>query len=853
MIRKMLRNAFVVCLLTAAPPVHGAKLVYEPLSVEAAALGRVAKYRSVEKRAAQVRLGGLVLDVRVPVRCDAYDAVPIEYALSGTSDPDDRVAIEVVAFEEEDRRGGRDLYDLALPGNMKVRIEYLGSQTGIFDPKRVTRLTQTSRHTKYPPYRLEALTRSGTVKRGNYLFFQFRVTNIGDTILDAEGFGGWMAMPQVFAVDKDGARRHVADTINRFERHLRYVYPGESFEQWVSFLVPGQPATHAHTLPAGRHVILYQGLYRWNRDWDWGVNLWGGKPWAGLEVPIEVAEKPAPTPVTPKEVVLDGGETDRMTRYVRSLEEFMTSFRVFEKKELAGPQKGTIHLQVAPWTRHVVVKLIGNTPGRIRTAVVPVAVAADVLKIRPNPENPFVVVQGGKREAAFATQMMPAMRSASQIGPRPEKHLRDTLREAKECGLNVISSTGGDWHLPEVYTPNMFVGDISAETFKHYYDVIVRSFRLPVFGWGVFPPRTPQMKGLGESFLGHPVDIPFIACTYMYSSRPEVDVAHPDYPKLYAAAILFNYKRWGHTWYRTADGDVPIDVEDTWGWLRDDIHVRYCMGEHALRRFREWARAKYGMIEAANRAWGTAYTSFDEIDPQKGQPSAGKVFGADLSAQQPEYTDTANPFHDWSPAVDDWDLFRTELRCDVYEAILAEVRKAIPRAQINLRTEGACIPVAVPKDADAAHLRHVRYAQRRNALVAEVLERRKVFRYHSDYTTQPFTETEWRMLLRQLRRMGIRGNYLPQFCTARDMVLNDDYGRDYTRHYNLSSPKKAVMMHVLQAAYPVWRIQYEEGHLPGVLWEDYMCDGFVTETQKRELRLFREHLDACASSPQPPR
>ncbi|MGQ9650728.1 MAG: hypothetical protein ACUVXJ_11515 [Phycisphaerae bacterium] len=38
-------------------------------------------------------------------------------------------------------------------------------------------------------------------------------------------------------------------------------------------------------------------------------------------------------------------------------------------------------------------------------------------------------------------------------------------------------------------------------------------------------------------------------------------------------------------------------------------------------------------------------------------------------------------------------------------------------------------------------------------------------------------------------------------------------------------------------------ITCEEGHCPGVLWEDYQCDGFVTETQKRELRSFREQLD----------
>ena len=34
----------------------------------------------------------------------------------------------------------------------------------------------------------------------------------------------------------------------------------------------------------------------------------------------------------------------------------------------------------------------------------------------------------------------------------------------------------------------------------------------------------------------------------------------------------------------------------------------------------------------------------------------------------------------------------------------------------------------------------------------------------------------------------------------------------------------------------------EEGGAPGVMWSDYYCDGFATETQKREVRLMREHM-----------
>ncbi len=834
----------ILLVVTSLSALGAEKLTYEPLSAETGKLGRLEKYTAIEKTAASVQLGDLGLAVRVPARGEAYDAVPIEFSVAGSTGPDQRVAVEVTAFEDEAQRKGRDLYDLAMPGSMKLKIEYLGSQTGIFDPKRVTRLTATSKHETFPPYTLEPFVRSGTVKRGNYLFFKFRITNVGDTVLDAEGFGGWMAWPQAVREADPGGKEAVYETVNMFERNLQYVYPGESFEQWVHFWSPIPDPSRCRTLPVGKYKIRWRACYRWNTEYDWGANMWAGRPWIGLEVPIEVTETGGKSSVLEKELELEAGNADRMTRYVGSLEEFMTSFKVFEKSELAsGPAKGTIHLQVAPWTKQVVVKLIGNTPGRIKTAAVPIAVSTDNLAIRRNPDNPFVVTRGGKRVPAFCTQDMSAMRTTIQLGPNPERHLPARLKEMLDCGVNLICSTAGNWHIPEIVNSSGFFGDAHAETFKYYYDVLVPRFRVRITGWGIFPCRTPNVQAIGSFYWGRKFDVPSTGDHYAYSGRGDLDVGHPDYPALQAGAILFNYARWGKHWYRTADGDVLIDVEDTWGWLRDDINVRFFLGEHAMTRWRVWLRNKYRTIGDANQAWGTSYKSFDEVDPQANQGNEGKAYGADLSRMAPVYNRKENPFHDWSPAVADWDVFRTELRCDVYEQILKLVREKIPRAQINIRTEGGFVPVQIPPDSQDAHLRHSFYAQRRQALVAEVLARRKVFKYHSDYTTIPYTESEWRYLLQQLSKQGMRGNYLPQFCTARDMVLNDRWGRDFQMNYNLDKPTKAIMMHVLQAAYPVWRVTYEEGHCPGVLWEDYQCDGFVTETQKRELKLFREHLN----------
>jgi hypothetical protein len=97
---------------------------------------------------------------------------------------------------------------------------------------------------------------------------------------------------------------------------------------------------------------------------------------------------------------------------------------------------------------------------------------------------------------------------------------------------------------------------------------------------------------------------------------------------------------------------------------------------------------------------------------------------------------------------------------------------------------------------------------------------------------------------------GITPSYLPQFDNMRDIAINERYGTDYQVHYNLPQPRKGYMMHCLTAVYPWFQATYEEGGIPGILWEDYQCDGFATETQKREMRFFSQKLGEAISTPQ---
>jgi hypothetical protein len=114
----------------------------------------------------------------------------------------------------------------------------------------------------------------------------------------------------------------------------------------------------------------------------------------------------------------------------------------------------------------------------------------------------------------------------------------------------------------------------------------------------------------------------------------------------------------------------------------------------------------------------------------------------------------------------------------------------------------------------------------------------------------PYTPSELRRLVGMTVGQGITPAWLPQFDNMRDIAINRQYGSDYQVHYNLTEPRKGYMMHCLVALYPWFTAVYEEGGIPGILWEDYQCDGFASETQKREMRLFKERLTEAMSTPE---
>ncbi|MEN6371747.1 MAG: beta-galactosidase [Armatimonadota bacterium] len=807
---------------------------YTALSDAARKSGQLDIYKNAKLKNGHVELGDYKLTLTMPEKARAYDVIPIKYTLTqpaGTR----WAAVEATAFEDPKRSGNKALYDLAVPGIMGIKIEYLGSISADYEQDKYIPLTPDAKSpiSPFPPYKRDAMVCSSDIRESEIAWFKFRITNTGDTILDPEGFGASYASPVLKGLDKDGKVQWTAHTVNFFERQINYIYPGESVEQWVNFFVP-EFGSHNRGLMEGSYLIDFQMLYRYHHTYEWGTNIWGGREFALLQVPIKVTQSGGSAPVDSTFTMTD--KIEKMPGYLNTFEEFMTSFDVHKGAEKNTEQKKTLYLQVAPWTKNVVVKLILTDPKEIAVAKIPIKITDETLRIKYNPKNVMVLNKNGREEPVIIAQAMPAMRSGFQLGPFPEKHMADEIKEMKDLGVNVLSNTSGSWWIREL-TGHKNI-DLHSACYKYWYDELVRRFQMKVLGWSLYPPSSANWYNNVEPLLGRKIDYSTTSKGYSHSEHVSVDLGDPSVPEVIAAWAIYNHKRWGDYWFTAKDGRVPVEIEDTWGWLRDDTNLRYPLGPLALGKFRDWIKAKYGSITAVNKAWGSNYASFDEIDPQEDQGVEG-----DGLSHEPVYNKPDRVFHEWDAAIADWDTFRTELRADIYQKAVELIRKAIPNADIALRTEGANLAVAGDPKSNDMHWRHVYYAQHRNALENDVLKKTDVIKYHSDYTTMPYTDAEWRESMRKMVSEGIIPIYLPQFDHMRDILLNPYYGREYERNYNLDKPSKGMMIHCLMAAYPWWKATYEEGGAPGIIWSDYLCDGFATETQKRELRLLRDNFD----------
>ncbi|MBR3844325.1 MAG: hypothetical protein IKM39_02330, partial [Clostridia bacterium] len=103
---------------------------------------------------------------------------------------------------------------------------------------------------------------------------------------------------------------------------------------------------------------------------------------------------------------------------------------------------------------------------------------------------------------------------------------------------------------------------------------------------------------------------------------------------------------------------------------------------------------------------------------------------------------------------------------------------------------------------------------------------------------------EWETLIASSTALGITSMPLLQSNRMRDIAINNTHAsKIYDLEYNLEgSSLMGVYINTQTSIFQAFKAIYENGGIPGVLWEDYLCDGFVTETQQKEMKFYSQKI-----------
>ncbi len=831
-------------------------LIYNPLSREAEKTGTLNQYDGTATRKMILNGNGFTAEFHMPTTLIPYSMVPIDYKITKTGDVSFPLSIVATAFEEKDR--GADvsqMYDLSVPGEVAIEIEYLGYVKGTVQDGQRHIMTPDNTDTPaeaYPNYELTDLISSGTVQTGDATWLKFKYTNTGNTILDAEGTGGFVIEPILYRKNVDGSYTQLGGITNQFIRELTYVYPGESREFWLCF-DPGifsEQTPESLGIPVGNYRIVFNTYYRTEYDYQPYTTMWTGHLMQSATYEFSVKEDAVDTAANDVVVISAPAAKSNNTRsWLHYFEEFMTTYEQFAVDPGTDVIEGRIWLQPASFTEQVVIKVItGKRETQIIRGAYPVTMDTDAVSLTYNPSNINVVVNNqGVAYPAIYAQAMTAMRANFATTPYIAESIVEDLLDMQAAGVNVVTNQGW-YYLYDTAVSSAQVNLVSGtierrsnhkgDALKFTIDVI-RRLGMKFDGMGTFYFGSAQLPNIVRWINGE---------NYRYSMAysVEADKGDEEVPLAVAAVWLYQRSRWGDVYWQDGLGMTQYYTEDTRGYTRLEMVGRIAMGEQEKEMFRQWLAEKYGTVEAMNAAWGTSYRSFDKIDPELGLINQNVIGFIALY----DYDSNITGFNEWSQAVIDLDIFRTELRIKNYEDTIAIVRQQDPQATVNLRTEGSnmIVPGLDPATTNA-HYRNIIYNALRNGTVPELIAMSDAIRSYTDYVVLPLTPSEVYEVTKLSVDNGLIPMLLPQFNNMRDYVINEKYGEDFQDEYNLATPQKAALVKSLVAVFPWWQATYEAGGVPGILWQDLGCDGVVTETQQKEMEFFNSKIQEMMSDP----
>lgn len=810
------------------------RLIYNPISAEAKKTGTLHKYNNARQTTGTLEVDGIKIDYSMPTDMTAYDAVPITYTAQG--DGDIPLYLEAVAFEEADRLNGNEYYDLNVPGVVDVDITYDGYVTASWNSAYKPNLSGRNpdkQGTQYPSFDADELKRSGNIKAKDLTWLKFSYKNVGNTVLDGDGNGTFCFQPVLLKKNADGGWDKVCDTENLFERVYDYFYPGETGEMYVNFV-------NRTYREKGEYRVIINCLVRNERDNrpNWPATIWHGYLASASSFDFIVDDTGEIT--EPNPVVKEGVHSLSRNNWLRTYEEFMSSYETIAY--FTEPVKGTMYVQPAPWTKEIVLKAITGDNDNLTTVRIPVNVESDSVKVYLNEDNDnYVVKEDGTRTPLIAAQTMADMRSNVARGPDCANTIINDLTDMKEAGINYLSST-----IAFGYDTSRDPSQYALDANKFMMDV-ARLMGFKLEGYTSYPYN--NAGSFASSIGGTNINASKVGW-----SDPRLDRAN-------AYCANYTYQRYGDMFWQGGDGTIPLTTEDTRGWMRVDIGLRYNFGSRTEQNFGEWLRSKYPTIEELNKAYGHGanYQGFDSIEVSKEASNSGDG-NYDTGY---DFHNTEVPFHDWSTAMMDFDLYRTVERANNYKNLLNDLESCtppkntevtVPNAKMTIRTEGANWLVAgIDPNTTNSHYRHVYYSQRRCAMVAEIMQSSGTTFGHSDYTTLPYSPSEVYELTKMAREQGIVEFPLAQFNRMRDIAINPIYGdTKYVTEYNLedSGLNRGAYISTCTALFPWFKAVYEGGGVPGILWQDYLCDGMATSTQFKEMQFYKQKIDEMLATDQ---
>ncbi len=832
-------------------------LIYNPISREAEKVGTLNQYDGASARKMTMYGDGFTAEFNMPTTLVPYSAVPIDYKITKTGDVQFPLSIVATAFEEKDRGNNIDqMYDLSVPGEVAIKIEYMGYVKGTVKEDKRHLMTPDNTDTPadvYPNYDLTELVPSGTVQSGDANWLKFKYTNTGNTILDAEGTGGFVIEPILYRKNLDGSYTQLGGLTNQYIRELTYVYPGETREFWLNFDsgIFAEKTPEGLGMPAGEYRVVFNTYYRTEYGYQPYTTMWAGHLMQSATYDFAVTDDAVQTDLP--EVIIDSAPAakSRNTRsWLHYFEEFMTTYEQFATDPGTDVIEGRLWLQPASFTEQVVIKVIsGKGETKIVRGAFPVTMDTSSIKLNYNPNNINVVVndQGIAYPAVYA-QAMTAMRANFATTPYIAESIVEDLLDMQAAGVNVVTNQGW-WYLYDVSVSssqvNLVPGTVQRRS-NHKGDAVkftvdvVRRLGMKFDGMGTFYFGSAQLPSVVRWINGE---------NYRYSMAysAEADKGDEEVPLAVSAAWLYQRDRWGDAYWVDGAGMTQYYTEDTRGYTRLEMVGRMAMGKEEKKLFRQWLEKKYETVDALNNAWGTSYSTFDKIDPEAGLVNQNVIGFMAIY----DYNSQVTGFDEWSPAVIDLDIFRTELRIKNYEDTIAIMRQQDPNATVNLRTEGSnmVVPGLDPATTNA-HYRNIMYNALRNGTVPELIAMSDAIRSYTDYVVLPLTPSEVSEITKLSVDNGLIPMLLPQFNNMRDYVINNKYGEDFQDEYNLAQPQKAALVKSLVAVFPWWQATYEAGGVPGILWQDLGCDGVVTETQQKEMEFFNAKVQEMMSDPE---